>query len=205
MKRRSFEPPTEHYDERIEAIDEQICVLIKQRKDMSNNNPGFPTKKLISDWSKKYYLYEEFLNGVFGHFFNEELYRPIVEPKGFLKNLPILKSFEKDDLFYSVTFVRQFQNASVVHLNIDRDDSDEMPGVFPEHNWFNLSIDDGEGTDYDCRNEGGGGSGGHRSYTFIVSPPLPDDFSKIKLIFKESKTPFKAKPTGLEFVIKMDN
>ena len=70
MKRMSFEPPTEYYDERIEAIDEQICVLIKQRKDISNYNPGFPTKKLISDWSKKYNLYEEFLNGVFGHFFN---------------------------------------------------------------------------------------------------------------------------------------
>ncbi len=37
-----------------------------------------------------------------------------VEPKGFLKNTPILKSFEKDDVFYSVTFIRQFENASVV-------------------------------------------------------------------------------------------
>lgn len=205
MKRISFEAPTEHYDERIEAIDEQICALMKQRKDISSNNPGFPPKILISNWSKKYNLYEEFLNGVFGHFFNEELYRPIVEPEGFLKNIPILKSFEKDDLFYSVTFVRQFENASVVHLNIDKDDSDVMPGVFPEHNWFELSIDDGEGTDYDCRNEGGGGSGGHTSYTFIVSPPLPDDISKIKFVFKECKTPYNTKPTGLEFVIKMGN
>jgi hypothetical protein len=204
MKRMPFEPPTEHYDERIEAIDEQICDLIKQRKDISNNNPGFPTNQLISAWSEKYNLYEDFLNSVFGQFLNEEVYKPVVEPKGFLKNIPILKSFEKDDLFYSVTFLRQFENASVVHFNVDKDDSDDMPGVFPEHTWFDLSIDDAEGTDYDCRNEGGSGSRGHKSYTFIVSPPLPDDISKIKLVFKECKTPFKTKPTGLEFVIKMD-
>ncbi|MEK5392924.1 hypothetical protein NSQ59_21530 [Margalitia sp. FSL K6-0131] len=200
-----FEPPAEHYDEHIEVIDEQICNLIKQRKELSKNNPGFPTKQLIGDWSIKYNFYEDFLNSVFAHFLNEEIYKPVVEPKGFLKNIPILKSFEIDDWFYSVTFVRQFQNASVVHLNLDRDDSDEMPGVFPEHYWFDLSIDDGEGINYDCRNEGGGGSRGHSSYTFVVSPPLPDDVSKIKLVFKEYKTPLKTKPTGLEFVIRMDN
>jgi hypothetical protein len=206
MKRMGFEPPTEHYDERIVDIDEQICELIKKRKDLSNNNPGFPTEKLITEWSQKYSLYELFLNGVFGHFYNEELFKPIVEPEGFVKNIPILKSFERADLFYTVTFVRQFQNASVVHLTIDRDDTDEMPGAFREHHpWFHLSIDDGEGTDYDCRNEGGGGSGGHTSYTYIISPPIPDDFSNIKFVFKEGKTPFKAKPTGFEFTIKMDD
>jgi hypothetical protein len=202
MKRMPFEPPTEHYDERIEAIDEQICELINQRKDLSNNNPGFPTKQLISHWSKKYDFYEDFLNGVFAHFLNEEIFRPVVEPKGFLKNIPILKSFEKDDLFYSVTCLRQYENASVVHFNIDREDSDEMTGDFRErkHTWFELSINDGKGTEFDCRNEGGGGSRGHMSFTFIITPPLPDDFFEIKLIFRECKAPF-SKPTGFEFII----
>ena len=72
MKRMPFEPPTEHYDEEIEAIDEQICNLIKQRKDLSNNNPGFPTKQLIANWAKKYNFYEDFLNSVFAHFLNEQ-------------------------------------------------------------------------------------------------------------------------------------
>lgn len=204
MKRMPFEPPTNYYDERVEALDEQICHLIKQRKEISKNNPGFPTKQLISVWSKKYHLYEEFINSVFGHFLNEELFKPVVEPRGFLKNIPILKSFEKDDLFYSVTFIRQYENASVVHFLIDRDDSDEIPGMFREHTFFDLSID-GDGIYYDCRNGGGGGSDGHMSYTFTVSPPLPDDLSKIKFVFKEYKTPLKTKPTGLEFIIKVDN
>jgi hypothetical protein len=205
MKRMPFEPPTEHYDERIESIDEKICDLIKLRKDISNNNPGFPTKHLITAWSNKYNLYEDLLNGVFGHLLNEEMYRPVVEPKGFIKNIPILKSYEEDDLFYSLTFIGQFENASVVHFNIDRNDSDETPRMYREHQWFELCIVDGEVTDYDCRNEGGGGSRGHTSYSFIVSPPLPDDISTLKFVFKEYKTPFKTKPTGLEFVIKMNN
>lgn len=200
MKRMQFESPTEHYDEHIEEIDEQICNLIMKRKELSKNNPGFPTKQLIADWSIKYNFYEDFLNSVFAHLLNEEIYKPVVEPKGFLKNIPILKSFEKDDVFYSVTFVRQYENASVVHFNIDRENvNDEMSRSFREPTFFNLSIEGNE-VDYDCRNEGGGGSGGHESYTFIVSPALPDDFSELKFVFKQCKVPFQ-KPTGFEFVI----
>lgn len=201
MKRMPFEPPTEHYDEQIEAIDEQICNLIKQRKDLSNNNPGFPTKQLIANWAKKNNFYEDFLNSVFAHFLNEDIYKPVIEPQGFLKNIPILKSFEKDDVFYSVTFMRQYENVSVVHFNIDRDDSDDddMPRRFREPILFDLSIE-GKEVDYECRNEGGGGSGGHESYTFIVSPALPDDLSELKLVFKQCKVPFQ-KPTGFEFEI----
>ncbi len=203
MRQESFERPTEHYDENIEAIDEQICHLIKQRKDLSNNNPGFPTNELISAWAEKYGLYEDFLNGVFGHFLHEEMFRSMVEPKGFLRNIPILKSFEKDDLFYSVTFVRQFENASIVHLNIDRDDSDDVPGVFFDHDFLELSIEDGKGTTYDCRNAGGGGTGGHTSYPFIVSPSLPDDLSEIELVFKAYETSFGTGQASDEFHMKL--
>jgi hypothetical protein len=199
MKRMVFEPPTEHYDEKIESIDEQICNLIKQRKDLSNNNPGFPTKELITKWSLKFNFYEDFLNSVFSHFLSEEIYKPVVEPKGFLKNIPMLKSFEKDGVFYTVTFVRQYKNASVVHFTIDKEESDSEQRMFEDHSFFDLSLE-GEGVDYDCRNNFGGGSGTHHSFTFTVSPALPSDLSNIKFIFKECKIPFQ-KPTGFEFVI----
>ncbi|WP_245799426.1 hypothetical protein [Sporosarcina newyorkensis] len=75
---------------------------------------------------KKYNFQVGFLNAVFAEFLNEELYKPVVEPKGFLKNIPILKSVEKKDVFYSVPFIRQFKNASVIHLNIDRYITDEI-------------------------------------------------------------------------------
>jgi len=204
MKRMPFEPPTKHYDQQIEALDDQICNLIKQRKELSNNNPGFPTRELIVKWSMKYNFYEDFLNSVFSHFFNEEIYKPVVEPKGFQKNIPMLKSFEKDGVFYTVTFVRQFKNASVVHFTIDKEYySGKEPRGFHEHSFFDLSIE-GEVVDYDCQNNFGGGSGTHHSFTYTVSPALPDNLSNIKLIFKEGKMPFQ-KPTGFEFVIQTDN
>jgi hypothetical protein len=65
LKRMPFEPPTQHYNQEIEAIDEQICHLIRLRKELSNNDPGFPTKDLIAEWSSKYGFYEDFLNSVF--------------------------------------------------------------------------------------------------------------------------------------------
>jgi len=200
MKRVPFEPPSDHYDERIEAIDEEICQLIKRRKDVSNNNPGFPNKRLIKCWSKKYNFYEDFLNSIFSSFLHEEMYKPVVEPKEFLRNIPILKSVEKDDTFYSVTFIRQFKNASVVHLNIDRNITHEMDDWHHrEHTYFELSIQR-EGAHHDCRNEGGGGSRGNETFTFIVSPALPDDISRFNLVFTEYKIPFQ-KHTGFEFTI----
>ncbi|MBM6617999.1 hypothetical protein [Bacillus suaedaesalsae] len=197
MKRLPFEPPTDHYDQKIEQIDEKICKLIKQRKELSNNNPGFPHKHLISSWSAKYHFYEDFLNGVFSHFLNEELYKPFVEPKGFVKNIPILGSFEKGDVFYSVPFISQFENVSVVHLSIDKGQVSEEE-MHRDHSFYKMSIV-GE-TEYDCRNEGGGGSSGHMSYRYIVSPPLPEDRSKYKIVFTEIKGPFN-KETDFEFAI----
>lgn len=48
MKRIQFELPAEHYDEKLYPIDEQLCSLLKQRKDTSNNNPGIPPLEDLS-------------------------------------------------------------------------------------------------------------------------------------------------------------
>ncbi|MCY0902631.1 MAG: hypothetical protein OWU32_10675, partial [Firmicutes bacterium] len=74
-----FERPTDHYDEGIVAIDEQICALIKKRKDISNNNPGYPPFELLAKWAKQFELYEDLLKSVFGNLRNEQMYRPRVE------------------------------------------------------------------------------------------------------------------------------
>ena len=200
MEQIPFEPPTDYYDERIVTIDEQICQLINQRKELSNNNPGFPTKQYIADWSKKYNFYETFLDSVFANFFYEDVHKPVVEPKGFRNNIPILKSFERNDDFYSITFMRQYENASIVHLNIDGNSTDNISEWQQrEDTHFELSI---KGTDvqYDCRNEGGGGSMGNQTFRFLISPALPDDTSKYELVFKEYEAPFQ-KETGFEFVV----
>lgn len=200
MEQIRFEAPTDYYDERISETDEQICRLIKQRKELFDNNPGFPTKNYITDWSKKYDFEELFLNYVFADFLNEEFYKPAIEPKNFQKNIPVLKAIEKKDTFYSVTLVRQFENVSVVHFNINSNATDESSEWdHTEFKHYKLSIKS-EDTQFECRNEGGGGNSGNHSYTFIVSPALPDDVSQYNFVFTEYSLPSK-KDTDFEFVI----
>lgn len=198
MKRIPFELPTDHYDERLYPIDEQLCSLLKQRKDTSNNNPGFPPLEDISKWAEKYELYEDLLKTIFGVLRNEDDFLPRVEPTNFQKYIPVLKSVEKDQCLYSVTCIRQYKNASVVNFIIDWEPGEEEQ--FLRHSYWHLWL----GEEYDCRQTGGGGSEGHISYNYIVSPPLPDDISGLDLIFRETLTPFKRYSTGLEIVMHIE-
>ncbi|MEH7237951.1 hypothetical protein [Bacillus sp. JJ1562] len=202
MKRMPFEPPTDYYNEQLIDIDEQICSLLKKRKEISNNNPGFPPDHVISEWALKYDLYEDYLKSLFGSMRIDDLFKPRIEPTGFRKYLSVLKTIEKGERIYTVTVIRQYENASVIKLYIDWDGTKDLPPDLNHHhhNTFELFV----GEDYDCRLEGAGGSTGHYTYNFIVSPPLPDDISKLELIFREYSDPFREKPTGLEIVMDIE-
>ena len=201
MKRLSFERPTNHYDKHLYPIDEQLCSILKQRKEISNNNPGFPTLEDISKWSEKYNLYEDLLMNLFGLLENDDHFRPQVEPIDFQKYIPVLKSLEKDPCFYSVTFIKQYSNASVVNFNVDWEPEEEPNrDRFHRHSFWELWI----GEEYDCRQIGGGGPDGHISYNFVVSPPLPDDISGLNFVFREKVTPLKNSPIGLEITMQLE-
>lgn len=180
MKRIPFERPKDSYDDRLLPIDEQICGLIKQRIELSNNKPSLPPDEQIAEWAKKFDLYEDLLSTVFGTVRMVDDFKPRVEPRGFRKHVPVLKSVEKDDTMYTVTFIRQFANASVVNLSIDWNaDEDSLDDRF-HHDFYELFL----GEQYDCRTTGGGGSAGHMTYNFVVTPPLPDELTGFDLIIK---------------------
>lgn len=201
LNRMKFERPTDHYDAGIVTIDEQICALIKQRKGISNNNPGYPPFELIAKWAQQFNLSEDHLKSLFGNLRNEEIYRRRIEPAIFRKYLSVLKSVGMGEDIYTVTFIQQYDNASVIHLHIDsvpHEHEGEYPCPHrPRH--FQLSI--GEG--YDCHANGGGGSNDHITYRFVVNPPLPDVLSGLSLVFTELKSPF-GEPSGFDLVIKLD-
>jgi hypothetical protein len=198
MKHMPFIRPTEHYDQQIIEIDEQICALIKQRKECSDHNPGFPPFEYISDWAAKFELYEDFLKVVFGILFNEEHFKPMVEPTGFRKHIAVLQSIEKDEFFYTLTSIRQYSNASVITFSMDWDITSELYANKPH--FFELYIEEA----YDSRMTNGGSSSGHAAYNYVVSPPLPDDVSGIKLEFKELSVPLKKDGTGTGIVFKLE-
>lgn len=197
MELMPYRRPTDHYDEGITQIDEQICELIKQRKEVSNNNPGYPPFEYISKWAEKYGLYENQLKSVFSSLWNESLYKPVVEPHGFRMNLPVLKVFEEDNRLFSVIYIRQYSNASVVNFNVDRSDENDSSNRRPKHSQFELFI----GEEYNCRMKSGGGAADHFCYSFVVSPPLPDNVSGIDLIFKEHEIPVREKTAANEVII----
>ncbi|MFL0270155.1 hypothetical protein [Candidatus Clostridium radicumherbarum] len=199
MKRVSLKQPTTHYDEGIKQIDEQICELIKQRKEISNNNPGYPTLEYIIKWAEKFGLYEEMLKSIFYSLWNEKMYKPLVEPEGFQRNLLVLRSIEIDNRLFSVVSIRQFSNASIVNFNIDWDNTVDLSGSQPRHTRFELFIDER----YECRFKDGTGGDGHFHFNFAVSPPLPDNISGISLVFKEYNLQFGDKQIGHDIVIQL--
>ncbi|WP_405104210.1 hypothetical protein MHH28_16750 [Paenibacillus sp. FSL K6-1217] len=196
MIRMPFERPTEHYDERIIDIDKEICSLIKKRKEVSDNNPGFPPFEYISKWSEEHGLYEGFLMSMFGNMMNEEQYKPTIEPTGFRQHIAILKSVVIGDRFYTLTSMKQYTNASVLTLNIDWDNEPEMDSKSHQHSHYELNIND----QYDCRMINGGSRSDHASYKYVISPPLPDEISEIQFRFKEYSYPFNKSETGDEIV-----
>ncbi|WP_462408594.1 hypothetical protein [Neobacillus sp. Marseille-QA0830] len=204
MKRLPFERPTDFYDVRLLPIDEQICALLKKRGDMPDHNPGFPPADSMSEWAVKYDLYEDLLNSLFGLLRDEEQFKPRVEPRNFIKQVPILKAVEKNDRLYTLSFIRQFDNASVVQLNCDWHETEEEQDLrhmrHKDHTF--LELDMGEG--YECWMDTGRGTTGQYSRNFIVSPGIPEDVSGLIFTFKEYKDPFKAKPTGQEIVFNLD-
>ncbi|WP_251551051.1 hypothetical protein [Neobacillus muris] len=204
MRRLPFERPTEYYDDRLFSIDEQICALLKERRELSNQNPGFPPADLIAGWASKYGHYEDFLNSLFGSLRLEDQFKPRVEPIHFEKYLSILKSVEKAGRLYTITFIRQFENASVVQLNCDWHETEgehELRHLQHERPAF-LTLEMGE--PYECRMDRGSGTTGQYTHTFIVTPRIPDDYSGLKLTFKEYQDPFKDEPTGLEIGFQLD-
>ncbi|WP_110927774.1 hypothetical protein [Bacillus massiliglaciei] len=197
MKEVPFEPSTDSYDKQLIEIDKQICSLFKQRKDLSNN-PGFPPDDIISKWALKYDLYEDYLRAIFWTLKMYDSFKTRIEPTGFRKHISVLQSVEKDRRVYSVTVIRQYENASVIQLHIDWDEyyESKIEIVRHHHNTFELIL----GEPYDCWQDQAGGSTGHFTYNFIISPPLPDDLPEMDFVFREYDDSHE-KPTGLEIVI----
>ncbi|MGN4422436.1 hypothetical protein ACTFQN_00860 [Bacillus cereus group sp. MYBK30-1] len=200
MQRTSFERPTDYYDERFSSIDEKICSLLKERKELSNRNPGFPPDEAISNWAEQNGLYPDFLYSLFSSMMDEEEFKPRVEPTRFKKHIPVLKTFEQKGIVYTVTFIRQYSNASVIYLYKEWDPKNKKLNEKNTHTLVQLSIND----TYDCRSEGWTGSDGHISYQFIVSPAFSNDLSGLSLQFKEQSMPFTKNQTVFEFEIQID-
>ncbi|SHN50536.1 hypothetical protein [Desulfitobacterium chlororespirans] len=183
MNAMPFHPPTDYYCKELAPLDEEICSLLAKRKELSNQNPGFPDPDLIAQWSQAFGLKEYWLCLVFAHLLSEEQIHIPVEPVEFLRFIPVLRSVTVDKLSHTVTYLKQYSNASIVYI--------ETEVITPEpfghlgHAMFELSI----APEYLCTLNGGGGSGKTMQHSFVVTPPLPDDVSEVEFHFKVKPLP----------------
>lgn len=199
MKFEPTESSNNYYDESLLSIDKRLCELLNERKEITKKDLDVPPDEVISSLSNKYGFQKEYLQSLFTTIGMEANFQPIVEPVQFRKYLPVLKTYEHQGVLYTVTYIRQYINASVLYLHIDWEERDESIEFSYDPNLFDLFIDD----TYICRSEGGGGTTGHMSSSYIISPSLPDDLNGIELVFKELGRPFTENPTGFEFSIKL--
>lgn len=189
-------------DKNILAIDEQICALMKERKEILKNKTSCPSEETIAEWAKKYGLYEDQLTSIFLVIRNEKHFQPMVVPTDFQKRIPVFQYAEIEDTVYTITFISQYANSSVVHFNTDQEecnDENEISISHDHYQFFELDL----GKDFSCRDGGGSGSNGHSTHKYIITPPLPNDLSGIEFNFKEVDEPYNAEPTGFEFTIKL--
>jgi hypothetical protein len=185
---------TVDYDDQIDAMDEKICALIKQRIHYTQNNNLLPPLKKITEWAKTYELPAEMLMTLFSDL-EVERYKPPVKPNEFRKNIPVLKSVEINNYIYTVIFLRQYGNASVVHVTIN------WAPTTQQSNPPLLELYMGE--EYRCEALGGGGTSGHIAHDFIISPALPDELSGMKFYFYHQMEK-EEQEIRTEFVISID-
>ncbi|MBX8945585.1 hypothetical protein RKS58_11240 [Lysinibacillus capsici] len=194
------EQHSKYNDSRLVTIDEQICTLLQQRKEQAALTPGLPSDDTISKWAQQYGFDDTFLALFFQLIKSEKYYTSKVEPSGFRHYIPVLKTVTKGERLYTVSYVRQYDNASVVQLLIDWDEQQEPQLTIQqklERKHFGLYID----ASYECRSKGTGGSNGHESSTYVVTPPLPDDLRGLHFVFTEYEDAFEEKPTGWAITI----
>lgn len=191
MLRMPFRLPTDYYCENLASVDKQICRLLAERKELSNNKPGFPSLDLISGWSQQYGLNEDYVRSIFTILYHESNFVPRVEPIEFAKFIPILKSVVIDNILYAVTYMKQYNNASVVHVETEIQSGETDLRLAPPPQ-MELLISN----EYTCRPDSGVVSGKGMQQTYVVSPPLPDDVTNFEFrinITDEPRHPFPEK------------
>lgn len=130
-----------------------------------------------------------------------ENFRPMPEPHTFKKHVPVMKAAEVDGTMYSMTFIRQYENASELSLHIDYDTSHLAQF---EHIYRHYALELTISPDYDVFHHGGSGSDGHMTNTYLISPPLPDDLSGLTFRFKGEIMEEEKEPKQVEFTLQID-
>jgi hypothetical protein len=168
--------PNEYNDE-FRSIDETILRLLNERKLLANGKRYFPTKEIMEEWATSYELDIPTISWLM-HSLNERSQPKMPnEPGELLSVLPIMKKTVVDGFEYSLTHAMQHKNASIVFLEIEQVQGEEMNGhVRPQ-----LLLEVKGNQEYYVRRNGSHGGGGQAQVRFMVTPPLPNNINECSL------------------------
>lgn len=84
----SLKPPADYYDDSIQELDQEILKLLSERKQRTQNNPGFPHKSILTKWAKDLQFEEAFLHSFFPIYFMRTSINQLLSLKASLRMYP---------------------------------------------------------------------------------------------------------------------
>lgn len=156
--------------------DERLCELIARRYLAGKDKEGgMPDEEHLVKWSKQFDLDIFYLKRFFSVLMTPHWSRPFRDPIQLRTVIPLLRTAHQEGIVYQFTHMMQYENCSVVSLDIRIEDenSGQQLGM-PE---LILALPGG-GYHVQVTHSGGGG---HRyAMSFTVTPPLPDEIDGVQ-------------------------
>ncbi|GAF23498.1 hypothetical protein JCM19047_3322 [Bacillus sp. JCM 19047] len=185
----------EYEDKRVKEIDEEICALLHKRKVMTNNNPGCPPMDQMEEWAKTYQLEKEMIVSIFHVAANEEEYRPMIQPKGYVNTIPQSLLHEEDGILYSVPALQTYQNATVLLLQMVC--RPERVNLHEPLRVFTINVKGSK--PYRAQMTEGNGGDAMQGYRFVVSPAIQEE---VTIVVEEKEWSKKTPLTTFEWIVK---
>ena len=165
------------YNDEVRQIDEQLLRLVAARKKITGTVQYHPPQETIDEWVSSLDMKEEDLRYVLRsvqpmpqrHFFpREELKLTGV--------LPIMKKTVKDSCEYVITHSMQYENESIVHLEIQyKGNEAERVHVVPH-----LALEIISEQEHMSMRHSSRGGGGETQLSYRVVPALPSSLENIQ-------------------------
>lgn len=172
--------PEGPYGEEAARVDEEICRLLAERDRLAAGERLHPGADRLRQWSGEFGSGESRLRSLFANLAGlprREDQPPM--PEGLRRVLEIMRRVERDGVTCSLTHCLQYENASVVHLEL------AASGRRIPHGTLELEVDRPE-----CRTRywgGHGGGSGVYGFDFIIWPALPDDLSQVTFTLRQGE------------------
>jgi hypothetical protein len=169
------------YTEELRQIDAEICRLVAARVRSTGDLRVVPDEAQMMSWAEECRLGQLRVRNVIAAVASATRLNSLPpEPRGLIAVVPLLRRQVAEAMEFTLTHVMQYENASVVHLDV-RVDSGAMLGHAQR---FELEVGV-EG--YEVWHVGGAGSDTHRQADFIVRPTLPDDLAMVAFTLRPGR------------------